>query len=112
MIKYTFQRGETISLALDAVTGDPLVVTGISAAMKAAAPGRTGVAPDAPVAAVFDIAMRTADGETPGGWNLTIPAVQSSNLAPGNYLADAKLTVAGGVIIADPIGICIKAGVT
>ncbi len=43
MTPYIFQRGETISLALDAVTGDPLSVTAISAAMKAVAPGRTSV---------------------------------------------------------------------
>jgi hypothetical protein len=30
MSPYTFQRGETISLALDAVTGDPLSVTAIA----------------------------------------------------------------------------------
>lgn len=112
MIKYTFQRGETISLALDILTGDPLSVGAISAVMKAAVPGRTGVAPDAPVAAAFDIAARGANGDMPGGWNLTINAAQSGRLVPGNYLADAKLTVAGGAIITDSIAICIKAGVT
>ncbi len=34
MTPYTYQRGETISLALDAVTGDPADVSAISAAMK------------------------------------------------------------------------------
>ena len=43
MTPYTFQRGETLSLALDAVTGDPLAVTAIDAVLKAVPPGRTGV---------------------------------------------------------------------
>jgi hypothetical protein len=34
MTTFTFQRGETVSVALDAVQGDPATVTAISAAMK------------------------------------------------------------------------------
>ncbi len=63
MTPYTFQRGETISLGLDALTGDPLSVSSISAAMKAVAPGRTSVAGNEPVAAAFDIFARAASGD-------------------------------------------------
>jgi hypothetical protein len=112
MTPYTFQRGETLTLALDAITGDPLSVTGISAAMKAVPPGRTGVSQDAPVAATFSITPRTAQGDIPPGWTLTIPAGTSASLSPGAYLADARLEVAGGVIVTEPVAIRIKPSVT
>ena len=41
MKPYVFTRGETIVLALDALTGDPLSVTGITAKLRLIAPGRT-----------------------------------------------------------------------
>lgn len=112
MTPYTFQRGETVSLALDAVTGDPLSVTAISAVLKAVPPGRTGVPDGAPVAATFAIQPRTAQGDIPPGWTLTIAAATSASLAPGAYLADARLEVAGGVIVTEPVAIRIKPSVT
>jgi hypothetical protein len=112
MTPYIFQRGETISLALDAVTGDPLTVTGISVVMKAIPPGRTGVSQDTPVAANFSISPRAAAGDIPPGWTLTIDAATSAMLPPGAYLADARLEVAGGVIVTDPVAIRIKPSVT
>ncbi len=112
MTPYIFQRGETVSLALDAMTGDPLTVSGISAALKAVPPGRTGVPDGAPVAATFSISPRSAQGDIPPGWTLTIPAVTSATLAPGAYLADARLEVAGGVIVTEPVAIRIKPSVT
>ncbi len=113
MTTYTFQRGETISLALDALTGDPLTVSNISAAMKAVAPGRTSAAPDTPVAAAFAIEPRAADGETAAGWNLSIPASVSSALVPGSYVADTRLEMDNGsVIISDAISIAIRPSVS
>jgi hypothetical protein len=112
MTPYTFQRGETLTLALDAITGDPLSVSGISAVMKAVPPGRTGVPDGTAVAATFAIAPRAAQGDIPPGWTLTIPAATSANLAPGAYLADARLVVAGGVILTEPVAIRIKPSVT
>jgi hypothetical protein len=112
MTPYIFQRGETIVLALDATTGDPLSVSSISAAMKAVPPGRTGVPDGAPVAATFSISPRAAQGEIPPGWTLAISAATSANLTPGAYLADARLEVAGGVIVTEPVAIHIKPSVT
>lgn len=112
MPPYIFQRGETISLALDAVTGDPLTVTAIDAAMKAVPPGRTGVPDGAPVAAYFSVAARAAAGDIPAGWTLTVDAATSAALAPGAYLADARLQVASGVILTDPVAIRIRPSVT
>jgi hypothetical protein len=112
MTPYTFQRGETLFLALDAVTGDPLSVTSISAVMKAVPPGRTVVPEGAAVAANFSITPRAAEGDIPAGWTLTIPATISASLAAGAYMADARLEVASGVIVTEPIAIRIKPSVT
>lgn len=112
MTPYTFQRGETVSLALDALAGDPLAVSAISASVKAVAPGRTGVSSGTPVAAVFDITPRAATGNIPAGWTLTIPAAVSATLSAGSYLADARLEIAGGVVITDSIAIALRESVS
>ncbi len=111
MTPFSYQRGETISIALDTVTGDPLTVTAISAVMKSVPPGRTGVPDGAPVAASFSISPRAAVGDIPPGWTLSIDAMTSSMLTAGNYLADARLEVAGGVIVTEPVAIRIKPSV-
>ncbi len=105
MTTYTFQRGETVSLALDAVQGDPLTVTSVTAAMKPVAAGRSMIDPASAVAASFVVTPRVAAGGLPGGWTLTIPAAASAALAGGTYLADAKLIVAGGVTITEPVAV-------
>jgi hypothetical protein len=112
MTPFSYQRGETISLALDAVSGDPLGVTAISAAMKAVLPGRTNIADGTPVAASFVVTARAAAGDIPAGWTLTIPAATSASLPPGAYLADARLEVAGGVVVTDSVAIRIRPSVT
>jgi hypothetical protein len=112
MTPYTFQRGETITLALDAVTGDPADVSAISAAMKPIPPGRTEAAVDAPFAASFIVTTRPASGDIPAGWTLNIPAFISASLTPGAYVADARLEVAGGVIVTDSIAIRLRQSVS
>ena len=112
MTPYLFQRGETISLALDAVTGDPGDVTAITAQLKAIPPGRTSVPPGEPVAADFAISTRAATPEAPGGWTLIIPAATSAGLTPGHYLADARLVIAGSVVLTEPVALRIRQAVT
>ena len=112
MTPYVFQRGETISLALDAVTGDPLSVTSMSAAMKMVAPGRTNVSAGTPIAAAFVISPRAVQGDIPPGWNLTVDAASSAALAVGNYLADARLSLGGGVIITESVAIALRESVS
>lgn len=97
MTRYTFQRGETIRVALDAVSGDPGQVDSISARMKLAVGGADSVP--------FEIVGRAAAGDVPAGWTLTIAAEVSVALPLGLYRADARLEVADGVIITDPIDI-------
>lgn len=106
MTIHTFQRGETISLALDAVAGDPLTATLISAAMKAVAPGRTSAARTAPVAAAFTIIPRAADADHAAGWTMTVPAAVSAGLDAGIYVADARVELADGTVtVSDAISI-------
>jgi hypothetical protein len=112
MTPYIFQRGETISLALDAVSGDPASVTAITAQLKAVPPGRTSVPPGSPIAASFSVTSRAAMGEIPAGWTLTIPAATSALLVTGAYLADARLEVAGGVVMTESVALRIRPSVT
>ena len=112
MTPYTYQRGETISLALDAITGDPAQVSAISAAMKAVPPGRSEAPASAPISASFTVAARPALGNDPAGWTLTIPALVSASLSPGAYVADAWLEVAGGVIVTDSVAIRLRQSVS
>ena len=112
MPPYIYQRGETVSLALDVLSGDPAGVTAITAQLKAVAPGRLSVAAGAAVAASFDITPRAAVDDLPAGWTLTIPASVSAALEAGFYAADARLEVAGGVIITDQVALRIRDAVT
>ena len=105
MTTYTFQRGETVSIALDAVQGDPLTVSSVTAAMKPVAAGRSMVDPGAAVAATFTVTSRVAAAGIPAGWTLTLGAAVSVGLAAGTYLADARLVVSGGVTITEPVAI-------
>ncbi len=112
MTPYIYQRGETISLALDALSGDPAIVTALSANLKAVPAGRTSISAGAPIAANFSVTARAATTETAAGWTLTIPAATSLTLAAGNYLADARLVVGSGVVITDQIALRLREPVT
>ena len=112
MAPYIYQRGETISLALDALSGGSASVTAISAQLKAVAPGRMHVSPEAPVAANFVISPRAAADALPAGWTLTIAPAVSATLSAGFYAADARIEIAGGVVITDPVSLRIRDAVT
>lgn len=108
MTPYIFQRGETISLALDALSGDPASVTAIAAKLKAVPPGRTTAPASAPIAASFTITNRAASGAELAGWTLTVAAATSATLTPGAYLADARLSVGAGVIVTESVAIRLR----
>ncbi len=112
MTPYIFQRGETITLALDAMTGDPASVTSLVAQLKALPPGRSSVDASVPIAASFAVSPRAATGDNLAGWTLSIDASASAALAPGNYLADARLGVAGGVVITETVALRIREAVS
>lgn len=100
MTFYTFQQGETISLALDAVQGAVGDVSAITARIRRLDMNRMGFRAGSAAVAVA-VAARAAAGAIPAGWNLTLSAVASGNLALGYYGVEAQLTVAGGVIVTD-----------
>jgi hypothetical protein len=112
MTPYIFQRGETISLALDAVSGDPAGITSVVAQLKAVPPGRTTVPAGAPIAAGFSVSSRPAMGDIPPGWTLTISAATSSTLTAGAYLADARIEIAGGVVVTESVAIRLRDSVS
>lgn len=105
-MSYLFQRGETLSIALDLVSGDLADVTAITAAMKPVAAGRSGVDAATPAIALSVV----ADGDA--GWTLSLDAAACATLVPGSYVADARLVVGTGVVITDPVAIRIVEGVT
>lgn len=109
---YTFQRGETVALALAVVTGDPGVVGAVTAAVKPAVEGRALPDPAAPVVATFGVAFVAASGADPARWLLTLTPAQTAALPAGSYLADARLTVGGGVAITETIGLRLRDAVT
>jgi hypothetical protein len=105
---FDYHRGETIVVAIDAVTGDAASVTAITAKLKSLKFGQSEIDPNAAPIAEFAVTARAAAGDIPAGWNLTLSAAISATLVPGRYAADALITVGGGVIIPDYITIRIR----
>lgn len=98
-----FQRGETVMLALDVQSGDSDQVTGIVAKLRRLPVGNYSLKADADVAATFTVVPRAASGLIAEGWDLTIPAATSAALTAGQYLADARIEIAGVVVTTNPI---------
>jgi len=109
---YTFQQGESIAMALDVVSGDPGIVGAVSAAMKPVAAGRSSADPTTAVAAAFDVSFIAANANDPARWLLSLSPSVSAELLPGSYVADARLTVGGGVLITETVAIRIRPSVT
>jgi len=109
---YTFQRGETVALALAVVSGDPAIVGAVTAAVKPAVEGRALPDPASPVVATFNVTYIAATSDAPARWLLTLTPAMTAALAAGNYLADAKLTVGGGVVITETIDLRLRDAVT
>lgn len=92
-----FRLGEDLAVALDAATGDPTLVTFLTARMKPArvAANRLTLDDDAPGTALA-VTQRGSDG-----WTLSLSAAETAALAPGLYGIDARLAFAGAVEITD-----------
>lgn len=112
MMKFT--RGETFTTILLAVSG--AVITGdevVSAVMKKT---RGGLIPasSVPASAVFEVRFdpEVLPQRKPG-WHLTLSPAVTETLTVGEYVADAKITLADGVVeISPPNFITVEQGVT
>ena len=88
-----FRIGEDVSVALDALTGDPATVTAITAKMKPAKVTANRIVLDN---SAVGITMQVAS-QGPAGWIVSLAYTATANLAAGVYGIDARLTIAGGV---------------
>lgn len=95
-------RGETLTTALVATTGDITGAT-IVATMKKARTPKVAPSASTPVAATFE-ATPVANVANTGkpGWHLEIPAALT-NLPLGDYVAQAKITLPSGVVDYSPL---------
>ena len=94
-----FRIGEDIAIALDAVTGSAATVSALSVAMKPGLVGDNRLVLDDGAAAVGLTAM--PQSVPAAGWTITLPGAQSAALKPGLYGIDARLTIAGGIVITE-----------
>jgi hypothetical protein len=111
-MSYIFQCGETVSLALAVVSGDPGIVSAVTAAMKPVTAGRSTPDPAVPVAASFAVSFLAAAGDEPARWLLTLAPAVTASLPAGRYLADARIVVAGGVSITETVALSLRDAVT
>ena len=94
-----FRLGEDISIALDAMAGDPASVTGLTAAIKPALiAGNRVVLDDAATGIAMTIAPQ---GPASAGWIVSLGHAATSALTAGVYGIDAKLTLASSVEITE-----------
>lgn len=107
---YVIRQGEQLSLSLIA-TGDVSMVDSVEAHLKKAGPNGSVPPNSAPVEAVF-IVQPTADADAIG-WDLFLDEADTSNLAPGFYVTNAKLNLSsGGPLKTDVISIEVQASPT
>ena len=94
-----FRVGEDIVIALDAIAGNSAAVAAISVAMK---PARVGdnrlMLDDAATASGLTATPQAVPG---AGWTIALAGAQTALLEPGLYGIDARLTIAGGVVITE-----------
>ena len=96
----SFRIGEDVSVALDALTGDPATVTAITAKMKPAKVAANRIVLDD---AATGISMAViAQGSA--GWLVSLAHTDTAGLAAGVYGIDARLTFAGGVEMTEQTG--------
>ncbi len=108
---YTLAIGGTLCLYLEAVDGDPTLVTPIVAAIKPVANDCADIPAESVVAVgVATIAVQSVspglniDGTPIGpGFEVTIEAAVSATLAPGYYLMDLAFAVGGLPFATTPV---------
>lgn len=96
----SFRIGEDVSVALDALTGDPATVTVITAQMKPAKVTANRIVLDDSATA---IAMQVIPQGT-AGWIVTLGHGSTAGLAAGIYGIDAKLTIGSAIEMTEQTG--------
>ena len=96
----SFRIGEDVSVALDALSGNPATVTAITAKMKPARVTANRIILDD---AAAGIALQVAAQGT-AGWIVSLPYTATASLAAGVYGIDARLTIASGVEMTEQTG--------
>jgi hypothetical protein len=96
----SFRIGEDVEVALDALTGDPAIVTAITAQMKLAKVTTNRIVLDDSATA---LAMQVIPQGT-AGWIISLDHVSTASLAPGIYGIDARLTIGGAVEMTEQTG--------
>ena len=94
-----FRVGEDIALELEVASGDPGLVTAVTAAMK---PAR--ITSNRPVLDDSADGIALAVAPVPNGWTISLANSVSAALPPGIYGIDARLQVAGGIEITEQTG--------
>lgn len=101
MATYSFKKGEPIQLMLEAVSGNPLLVTAIAVKMRKIASGRTTLRGDEPVALALTVgALVPAAGGNLAYWLFT---GSSAALAVGLYGVDAALSFGAELEVTETI---------
>ncbi|MDE2434723.1 MAG: hypothetical protein KGM49_00550 [Sphingomonadales bacterium] len=97
-----FRIGETASIELDAVAGDPSTVVAPEAYLAPAdMRGGTATIREGAARTALTITPRAASGTVPAGWTVTLTATASATLSPGVYGIDVKLPVGGTIEITE-----------
>jgi hypothetical protein len=101
MATFTFRRGATFTIALEAVLGDPTgctITSSVKQAINRAAPGDS--APDLVDFACTAVPhVNPADTTTGPGWQLTLTEDQTADLAAGAYVTDGRIVLSDGVTV-------------
>lgn len=111
METYEFARGATIVLRVEDDGADPADITKISSKMAMLEPGADEPAIDAETVDL-DVTYRAATDDLAKGWDFTLPAVASTDLATGDYLADYAITDGISVEVSSPVKVIIKESAT
>lgn len=117
---YQVAIGETLTLYVEALTGDPATATSLVAKLKSIDNPQANI----PAESVLAVATLTVTLQTtsPGlntdgtaikpGWYVTLAAATTATLAAGYYITDLAFAVAGAEIVTDPVVVQISPAVS
>lgn len=101
---YTIRRGETATLFVEAVTGDPSIASAPVCKIKPICAANAPM-PDESIAAVLSLTPVLTGAAPPigPGWTISLTVDQTLALAAGYYIADFACSVGGGEVATNPV---------